>query len=310
MNAAGLRQRLKPWMMPVGIVLGIFLHDAISVVAWAVPYLIFTMLFITFCRVRPSEIRITPVIWRMLAVQILGSVFVFLLLRPFSALVAQAAFICVLCPTATAAPVVTGMLGGNIARVASYSIICNTAVAVVAPFLFVLFGRDGAGSGFVADFAAIGVHVAPLIVLPLMSAMLLYLFGRPLHTRIAKAQGVSFYLWCVSLIIVVGRAVSFVLSEPSTAVPVMLVMAAVAALVCLAQFYVGRRIGRKSGDPVSTGQGLGQKNTVLAIWMSINFLDPLSSVGPAAYIVWQNSLNSYQLYRKMKADSGAGVINK
>jgi len=45
---------------------------------------------------------------------------------------------------------------------------------------------------------------------------------------------------------------------------------------------------------------LGQKNTVLAIWMAVTYLNPLSSVGPGSYVVWQNIINSWQLWKKRK----------
>jgi BASS family bile acid:Na+ symporter len=66
------------------------------------------------------------------------------------------------------------------------------------------------------------------------------------------------------------------------------------------QFYIGRRIGRHCGDKIAGAQGLGQKNTVLAIWMSLTFLNPISAVGPAAYVAWQNTINSLQLYFKAR----------
>ena len=71
-----------------------------------------------------------------------------------------------------------------------------------------------------------------------------------------------------------------------------------ALLICIMQFVLGRRIGRRYGDAVAGGQSLGQKNTVLAVWMSQAFLDPLSSIAPTAYIIWQNFVNSFQIYRK------------
>ncbi|MCM1066336.1 MAG: transporter [Muribaculaceae bacterium] len=302
MSIASVQQRLKPWMMPVAMVLGALFHEYIALIAWVVPYLIFTMLFITFCRIRPAEIRFTPMIWRLLAVQIVGSVAVFLCLRPVGLTLAQSAFICVLCPTATAAPVVTGMLGGDIGRVATYSIISNLAVAVLAPLLFVWVSDADTSISFFDEFVTISLKVAPLIIMPLLAAFLLYFFAPKVHSGVAKVQGVSFYLWSVSLIVVVGRAVSFVLAEPPSAVPLMIAIAVVAALVCVLLFSVGRRIGAASGDRVSAGQGLGQKNTVLAIWMALSYLDPISSIGPAAYIVWQNSINSAQLYHHLKAD--------
>ena len=45
---------------------------------------------------------------------------------------------------------------------------------------------------------------------------------------------------------------------------------------------------------------MGQKNTILAIWMAQNYLDPLCSIAPAAYVLWQNIINSIQLWKKGK----------
>ena len=66
---------------------------------------------------------------------------------------------------------------------------------------------------------------------------------------------------------------------------------------------MGKRIGSIYNDRISAGQALGQKNTVLAIWMAFTFLNPLTSVGPGSYVIWQNIINSYQLWKKRKKDS-------
>ena len=303
MTVSAFQQKLKPWMLPIAMLAGMLFHSAIDSVQWLVPYLIFTMLFITFCRVRPSELRITPMIWMLLGVQLIGSVALFAALRPLGLALAQAVFICVLCPTATAAPVVTGMLGGSIAKVATYSIVSNLTVAIVSPFLFVWVGGAGSGMSFMEEFTLIALKVAPLIVLPLIAAFTLYYVARPLHDAIDRFQGVSFYLWAVSLLLVVGKAVSFMLTEPASAIPLMITISVLLALVCILQFYIGRKIGAKYGDRISAAQGLGQKNTVLAIWMALTYFQPIASIGPAAYIVWQNSINSGQLYLKMKRES-------
>lgn len=287
-------------MLPLAMLCGLLFHPWLEAVAWVVPYLIFTMLTITFCRVRPRQFELSTMLWIMLAIQLAGSAVVFLVLRPFSLDVAQAIFICVLCPTATAAPVVTGMLGGSVPRVAAYSVLCNLAVALLAPLLFVWVGEGAAAMSFADEFKSVALQVAPLIVLPLALAFGLYFFAPKVHSAIGSVQGVSFYLWAVSLVVVVGRAVAFILAEPAAAIPEMIVIALGAGVVCVLQFAAGRRIGRRYGDAVSGAQGLGQKNTVLAIWMALTYLNPIASIGPAAYIVWQNSINSAQLYFKMK----------
>lgn len=300
MNAREFQRRAKPWVLPLAMLCGLLFHPWLEAVAWVVPYLIFTMLTITFCRVRPRQFELSTMLWIMLAIQLAGSAVVFLVLRPFSLDVAQAIFICVLCPTATAAPVVTGMLGGSVPRVAAYSVLCNLAVALLAPLLFVWVGEGAAAMSFADEFKSVALQVAPLIVLPLALAFGLYFFAPKVHSAIGSVQGVSFYLWAVSLVVVVGRAVAFILAEPAAAIPEMIVIALCAGVVCVLQFAAGRRIGRRYGDAVSGAQGLGQKNTVLAIWMALTYLNPIASIGPAAYIVWQNSINSAQLYFKMK----------
>ena len=300
MNAREFQRRAKPWVLPLAMLCGLLFHPWLEAVAWVVPYLIFTMLTITFCRVRPRQFELSTMLWIMLAIQLAGSAVVFLVLRPFSLDVAQAIFICVLCPTATAAPVVTGMLGGSVPRVAAYSVLCNLAVALLAPLLFVWVGEGAAAMSFADEFKSVALQVAPLIVLPLALAFGLYFFAPKVHSAIGSVQGELFDLWAVSLVVVVGRAVAFILAEPAAAIPEMIVIALGAGVVCVLQFAAGCRIGRRYGDAVSGAQGLGQKNTVLAIWMALTYLNPIASIGPAAYIVWQNSINSAQLYFKMK----------
>lgn len=134
-------------------------------------------------------------------------------------------------------------------------------------------------------------------------ALLLMRFAPKIHQTIADHQSLSFYIWAVSLFIVVGRAVSFIMSEPAEMVPEMIILAIFSGVVCCAQFYIGRKIGRRCGDKIAGAQGLGQKNTVLAIWMALTYLHPISSVAPAAYVAWQNTINSAQLYFKTKRDS-------
>jgi BASS family bile acid:Na+ symporter len=149
----------------------------------------------------------------------------------------------------------------------------------------------------------IAERVVPLIIAPLIVAMILRRVTPRVHKVIAEHQSLSFYIWALSLFIVVGRAVSFILKEPAGCIPQMIALALFSLVACLAQFGIGRRIGRACGDKVAGTQGLGQKNTVLAIWMALTYLHPLSSVAPAAYVAWQNTINSLQLYFKAKRDS-------
>ena len=303
MTAHTTLQRIKPWIMPIAMLAGWLLHEYIGDISFLAPYLIFIMLLITFCKVRPGEFRVTRFSWLLLAVQLAGSLALYFALLPLGGDFALGAFICVFCPTATSAPVVTNMLGGSISKVATYSIISNISVALLAPVLFAQM--DAAGGRDIDMFDAmlqIAYKVAPLIILPLPGAFLLMWKAPRIHRTIATHQSLSFYIWAVALFIVVGRAVSYVVTAPSSKIGEMVALALIAGVACIAQFMVGRRIGAHFGAPIAGAQSLGQKNTVLAVWMAMTFFNPITSVAPAAYIVWQNTINSGQIFFKTRRD--------
>ena len=114
---------------------------------------------------------------------------------------------------------------------------------------------------------------------------------------VSRHGSISFYAWLVGLAVIMARTTCFILDLTDADVMTELALAAVALVVCIAQFSLGRRLGRYYGDPAAGGQSLGQKNTILVVWISQTFLDPLSSIAPTAYIVWQNLVNSYQMWR-------------
>ena len=133
-------------------------------------------------------------------------------------------------------------------------------------------------------------------------------FCRFLLPKTAKWIGdhsqISFYMWLASLVVIIGRTTAFIIDLHDASLSVELWLAFAALVICLGQFKVGRMLGRCYGDAPAGGQSLGQKNTVLAVWMAQSFLDPISSIAPTAYIVWQNFVNSYQIYRhdQLKSD--------
>ncbi len=299
MTTSDFRRLIKPWMLPIAMLLGIVLHNYIGHVAFLSKYLIFIMLLITYCRVKASDFKIGPYIWWLLLVQIAGAILVYLSLLPVSGLIAIGAFICIFCPTATAAPVVTGMLGGSVSKAATYSLFSHVSVAVLAPLLLSWMGEPEHSADtiqFSDSLLAISTTVLPLILGPLALALLLQKFASGIHSQIASHQGLSFYIWAFALIIVVGNSVSFILKEPASMIPEIISLALVSCIVCLLQFWIGRKIGQHYGDAISGAQSLGQKNTVLAIWLSLTYLNPLVSVAPAAYVAWHNTINSIQIF--------------
>lgn len=291
-----LRQTLKDWMLPIAMAGGIIFYKWMGHLTFLSPYLIFCMLTITYCRIEPRDFKIGKFQWTLLGVQLLLAFIAYVALYPFGNTVSSGVFICIFVPTATAAPVITGMLGGSITKVATYSLIYNIVLAIIGPMVLAAMGVHP-DMTFTASFYKICSSVMPLLLLPIIIALILRYTARPFHDYIAKSQSISFYMWAVALFIVVGASVSFIINNFNVSrMPEIsaLIMGSMAA--CLLQFFIGRKVGARFNDKITGGQSLGQKNTVLAIWLALAYLDPITSIAPAAYVAWHNIMNSYQIF--------------
>jgi len=154
---------------------------------------------------------------------------------------------------------------------------------------------------FFKSFLAISQHVFVLLFLPFALAMAMQKFTPKITDKIASYSGLSFYLWSLALCVVAGRTVVFIQKQDGQSHIIEIMVAIGALVVCVSQFMIGRAIGKKYDDTVAGGQGLGQKNTILAIWMAQIYLNPISSIGPGAYVLWQNIINSFQVWQNRKS---------
>lgn len=287
-------------MLPIAMVLGIAFHKQLSILSPILPFLIALMLFISYCRVSMRDIRLTKFHYILLTIQYLGSAAIYLLLRPINEILAQAAMICILTSTATSAPVVAGLLGGSISVTAAYSIISNLSVALIGPVFLSFIGQTDRDISLTSSFWHIFTSVIPILILPFIIALTVQKVAPIVHKKIQSAQIISFYIWAAALTIVIGNITQYIVLQDDGNYTLEIIIASTSLVICLLQFYVGRKIGRKFGRTVAGGQGLGQKNTVLAIWLTQAYLNPLATLGPGAYVLWQNLVNSWQIWNHAK----------
>lgn len=147
---------LKNWTLPVGMtcgMLGFLAFHYVRLLApiksaaqetaeFLMPTVLFIMLFATFCKVNPRDMRITRWhVWLVLF-QLLSclEIALFMHFTPgFShALLAEWLMICLVCTTAGAAAVITCKLGGSETSLTTYTILSNLAAAIIIPLVFPL----------------------------------------------------------------------------------------------------------------------------------------------------------------------------
>lgn len=310
---------IRNWTLPVAIATGVMVYLLFHFVPflkpvgqWYAPYndnvlpdFMFLILFVTFCKV--DFRRLVPVKWHfwiglqqvvfvlalvglMLGFGITGSALVML----------QAILVCVIGPAAAAAAVVTAKLGGSLEEMTTYTFISNFISALLIPLCFPLLPQTGAAAATI-EFWPLFFHifrkVSMVLLLPMLLAYIVKHGMHRFHRRIVSVKDLSFYMWGCSLVVVTGTTAMHIREAwETTSVFFLLSIALMALILCIVQFATGRFIGHYFGKTVEAGQSLGQKNTAFAIWVATAFLNPLSSVGPGCYILWQNIINSVEIW--------------
>lgn len=294
-----MNPKIRTYSMPVAMAVGVGFYKSIGSLDVLSPYLIAAMLFVTFTRVKARELKYQRIHTGQLAIQLIGGVLLYLLLKwcGVNEIICQGAMICVFIPTAMASVVVGGMLGANVTTMTTFTLLSNMSVAVVAPILFSFVGTH-TDLPFLTSFWLVFRRLLLLVVMPFVAAQLLDRVAPKAFDYVKNHQSWSFYLWLASLTILMASTTRFILAQPKEYVGLEIAMAVIAGVLCVGQFALGRWWGKRCGDKVAGGQSVGQKNTLLAILLAQSYLHPLSSIAPAAYIVWQNIINSIQLSRK------------
>ena len=308
---------LKNWTLPVSMISGALAyyicsqlplnyevkHDILSVIEVLQPVLLFIMLFVAFCKIKPTDLK--PHRWHLWLLLTQCLIFfaacLFLWAYPTSGarVIVEGFMLAIICPTATACAVVTQKLGGDSAATTSYTIIINLVVALLCPLLLPV-AHPQPGLTFLPAFMVIINKVFPLLIVPLFLAWFVRYLMPSFHKRIVATKDLAFYMWAVSLAIAIAVTCK-ALAHSEESLWNVGGIAVVTLVACLFQFTFGKWIGSHYGKRMEAGQALGQKNTVFIIWLGYTFLSPITAAAGGFYSVWHDLVNSWQLYKKRKA---------
>ena len=241
------------------------------------PAFMFLVLFVTFCKVDFRKLR--PVAWhfwtglfQLIFIAALMGLMLGFSMAGDSLVLMEAILMCVICPCATAAAVVTQKLGGSLEQMTTYTFLSNFLTALLVPVCFPMIEK-GADITFMAAFLKILHEVFIVLIVPMLLAYVVKHHMHRLHAWVISINDLSYYLWGCSLMIVTGTTVRNIVNAEST-VALLLAIALLGLVMCVVQFAVGRYIGHFFNHAQESGQALGQKNTAFAIWLSSTYLNP------------------------------------
>lgn len=337
-----VKKILREWMLPIAMVTGASLYLIYHIMPEPVhrigpllsgmvtmlqPMLIFAMLFLTFCSIEPKDLKPHRWHWWLLLIQ--GGFFVLLGLLaaglmkwiPESSgnwvVLIESAMLCFICPTATAAAVVTRKLKGDVPGITTYIVLINLLIALLVPLMLPMI-QSARESDFWTSFGLIMAKVFPLLITPCLAAWLVRYMCPKLYRKVLQYPDLAFYLWSVALTLAIAVTTKSIVKTQMDWW-LILAMSGVSLVCCAIQFASGRFVGgryrprRVPADveedvlerarqtrKVTAGQSLGQKNTVFAIWLSYTFMTPETAIIGGLYSIWHNIYNSWQLYRAGK----------
>ncbi len=241
------------------------------------PWLIFFMLFFTFCKVNPLDLRLHKWHWAVLAAQLFFSLVTYGAVMYFTgnAVLAQGLMMCFIMPTATAAPIIAGKLGGSIQNLTAFTLLSNFATAIIVPVLFPLV-NPATDMTFWPAFLLILSRVAPLLLGPFFAAWLVRVgynyFQRRKYLSASETRGltaeknvplagkedgpreftlspglaqVPFYLWVASIVVLFATVTQTTITNYHSQITNILILLLSSFLACLIQFGLGKLIGFK-----------------------------------------------------------------
>lgn len=292
---------IKDYALLWAMLLGALFYPWLYHLAPLTTYTLFLMLLLSYTKVSPKEMKLNRTHTALFALQWFLGIIAYLVIEPFDATIATGVALVILTPTATAASVITGMLGGSIAFVTSYMILSNIAIALIGPVLIGLVHPEMQANYWHTVLTILG-QVSALLVLPLIVAWVLRYCTPKWHNRLARFSFLTFWIWAANIMILMSKAIHTYLTNDHLTPSYTLLLSLITLATTLALYYVGGQASRWTGERRVNGrQTLGQKNTVFAIWLAILFLDDKVAFMPTLYIVVQNIINSLELAAYQKS---------
>lgn len=289
-----MKQQLRSISMVLAFALGAIFHAEIAPFTWWLTIGIAVMLSITFIGIDVRKLKPTWMhLWLLLAIQALG-IGAWLVARALGwPVLAESLYYCAAAPIASASPIIVNLLRGNVEFSTTAMVLSQIAFAIVTPFVLPLVVHDPSLS-YMSLVAVVAGQILTVLGAPAAIAIFLRTVYPPCRQWAPKLSDVSLGIWIVNLMVVSAAGVQRI-EAMGYSLHDMWPMMAGAAAVCVVGFTAGYWLGYPRLKR-ECSQGLGQKNTILTLYMaSQSYATPLAYIGPVFYVFCHNTANAIQL---------------
>jgi len=273
------------------------LFPQLSTFAWLIKFGLMFMLFSVYLRIEPSlrMFHRSQPLAIVFGVLLACGAWIGLTAAGLPEL-AKVAFFTAITPTATAAPVIAGFIGGNITYMVTMFLLSNLSISLCLPLLIPYVIGDPA-FGLAQDVL---MRVLTVTLAPLTAALILRWFSKAAAVKLGERLSAwTFYAWISVVVLIAAQARHFLDQQADVPWGLLGAIAALALVICVINFVTGYFIGRPQYG-LECSQGLGQKNNSLTVYLALTYADPIVALGPTVYVLWHNIWNACQLFRAGK----------
>jgi BASS family bile acid:Na+ symporter len=260
--------------------------------SFLIQYLLMVMLFFAFLDIefKPQSFQ-KSVLWVLLA-NVAVAFVSYAVLAPFNIMLALAAFMTAIAPTAIAAPVIIGFIEREVEYAVTAVVLTNIASAVIVPIAL----PSLLGSEIQISVWEVLQPVLVVMFIPLILSRLVLRLPSSTKNILRKGKAFSFPIWLANLFIISANASDFLRNGNTDSISTLAVIALVSLVICIVNFGVGALLGGRSHWQEAS-QSLGQKNLSFVIWIALTFINPLVAMGPMFYILYHHLYNSWSIYQ-------------
>jgi len=243
-------------------------------------YNLMVMLFFAFLGIQVNWQLFNVNHFKVLAVNICLPLFLYTIIQPFHANFALIAFVVSIIPTAAAAPVIADLVKARVGEVTVAVLLSTPIVALLLPVILTFFLKVEGD----VSLEALALPVLSLVFLPLLSSQFIRNIIPQLAQKLETWSFISFPLFLTNIVIACGNASYFVQNNLATVGQELMGILLLVSFLCILQFQIGAFIGKHSA-PLTYSLALGRKNTMIGLWMSLTYFNPIVALGPILYII-------------------------
>ena len=260
---------------------------------YLIKYILSLILFLSFIDLDFSTSISKSNILKLLIANIIIGPILYLVLSSYSDIVRISILLICLTPPAAATTVLASILKFDVKFIAIYVLISTVVLSIIFSISLPLLKENPSNTSFVKVL----VPMLSVIISPILLSEFIRRTSNLISNYIGKVKFITPYLLAIILYIASSHSSLYIFNYFNLSKYNFIILFILSGLAFLINSFLGYYLSSK-GHNKEGRLALGHKNTTLAVWIAIEFLNPIVVLVPIIYSLIQNTYNSIQIFER------------